>query len=96
MDEIKITGNIGNFGIPILPGSDGIARLCPELLTEHEAVQFLRLDVEGPDNPTKTLQYYREQGLLRGTRVGKRLRYQRKELLSFLDKLTERTNGNTT
>ena len=88
MDEKEMTGN---FGISILPGQDGTARPCPELLTEREAVQFLRLDVEGPDNPAKTLQYYRERGLLRGTRVGKRLRYQRKELLSFLDKLTERT-----
>ena len=78
------TGKLGNFGIPILPDQNGTARACPELLTEHEAIQFLRLDVEGPDNPAKTLQYYREKGLLRGTRVGKRLRYQG-IILNFLD-----------
>lgn len=79
------------FNNPILPGPNGQFRPCPELLTESEAIQFLRLDVDGPDRPEKTLQYYREQGLLRATRVGKRLRYQRKELLNFLDRLTERT-----
>ncbi|MHC4412566.1 MAG: helix-turn-helix domain-containing protein [Planctomycetota bacterium] len=46
-------------------------------------------------NPKKTLRYYREQGLLKATRIGKRLRYQRKELLIFLDRLTERTEKHT-
>lgn len=79
---------------PVLPGSDGKCQPCPDLLTEREAIRFLRLDVDGPATPCKTLQYYREQGLLRATRVGKRLRYQRKELLEFLDRLTERTQRN--
>ena len=64
----------------------------PELLTESEAITFLRLDLDGPDKPDQTLKYYRTKGLLRATRVGKQLRYQRKELLSFLDRLTEKTN----
>ena len=76
----------------ILPGPDGQWQPCPELLTPDEAVKFLRLDVDsGSANPQKTLQYYRERGLLKATRVGKRLRYQRKELQAFLDRLTERT-----
>jgi len=65
---------------------------CPELLTESEAIQFLRLDVDGPTDPSQTLLYYRQKGLLKATRVGKKLRYQRKELLKFIDKLTELTN----
>lgn len=77
--------------LAILPDVKGDHSLCPDLLTENEAIRFLRLDVGGPAKPDKTLQYYREQGLLRATRVGKRLRYQRKELLKFLDRLTERT-----
>lgn len=81
------------YGISILPGPDGQWQLCPELLTEQEAVRFLRLDIDGPRKPSKTLRYYREIGLLRGTRVSKRLRYQRKELLKLLDRLTERTDG---
>ena len=75
----------------ILPGPDGQDRACPELLTESEAIRFLRLDVEGPEKPEKTLQYYREKGLLKATQVGRRLRYQRKELMAFLDRLTNRS-----
>ena len=67
----------------------------PELLTEKETIHFLRLDQNGPKNPSNTLQYYRDKGLLRATRVGKRLRYQRKELLRFLDELTTWTNKHT-
>ena len=60
----------------------------PELLTEEEAIKFLRLDEDGPKEPKLTLLYYRDKGLLKPTRVGKRLRYQRVELLRFLDSLT--------
>jgi len=83
----------GYESFSILPGGQG--ELCPDLLTEKEAIRLLRLDVDGPSNPQKTLRYYREQGLLKATRIGKRLRYQRKELLNFLDKLTERTEKHT-
>jgi hypothetical protein len=41
----------------------------PELLTEEEAIIFLRLDIDGPKDPTITLQYYREQGLLHACQV---------------------------
>jgi hypothetical protein len=68
-------------------------RPCPELLTEQEAITFLRLDTDGPKNPEQTLQYYRSEGLLKATKVGKRLRYTKSELLQLLDRLTERTNG---
>ena len=64
---------------------------CPEVLTEEEAIRFLRLDIDGPKRPERTLQYYREKGLLRATRVGKRLRYQKTELLALINRLTERT-----
>ena len=86
--------SIGYKVFSVLPGNQE-GQLCPDLLTEEEAIRFLRLDIEGPTNPQKTLRYYREQGLLKATRVGKRLRYQRKELLSFLDRLTERTEKHT-
>jgi len=83
----------GQGTFSVLPGDQG--QLCPDLLTEQETIRFLRLDVDGPKDPQKTLRYYRERGLLRATRVGKRLRYQRKELLDFLDRLTENTEEHT-
>jgi len=72
--------------------SDGNA--VPDLLTEEEAVRFLRLDVDGPKHPRMTLQHYRSEGLLRATRVGKRLRYLRSELLRFLAVATQSTDQN--
>lgn len=78
------------FGISFFPNGKPV----PDLLTESEAIILLRLDTDGPKYPEQTLQYYREEGLLQATRVGKRLRYTKKELLALLERLTERTNGN--
>jgi len=65
----------------------------PELLTEDEAIQFLRLDVDGPKDPSLSLRYYREHGLLKGTKVGKRIRYRKQELIRFLDILDTQDNS---
>lgn len=62
---------------------------CPELLTEDEAVRYLRLDLVDIENPHETLRRYRKQGLVRGTQVGKCIRYRRAELEHFLSRVTE-------
>lgn len=64
----------------------------PELLTEEETIIFLRLDCDGPANPSQTLKYYRDKGLLRPTRIGKYNRYSKRELLNFIDLMTDRTS----
>ena len=84
-------GNIYFTGISYMPDGSPM----PELLTEEEVIKFLRLDVDGPGDPSQTLVYYRQKQLLKATRIGKKLRYQKKELLDFLDRLTERTNKNS-
>jgi hypothetical protein len=61
----------------------------PELLLESEAIVFLRLDTDGPADPARTLKYYRDRGLLHGTRIGKKVRYTKRELLRFIDEMTE-------
>ena len=71
----------------ILPGDPPCP--CPELLTEKEAIRYLRLDGIDIEDPTGTLRYYRKKGLLRATQVGKCIRYRRIELERLLDKLTE-------
>ncbi len=71
----------------VLPGND--ARPCPEVLTEDEAIQYLRLDLVNIDDPSATLARYRRLGLLRGTQIGKCIRYRRVELERFLDRITE-------
>jgi hypothetical protein len=71
----------------ILPGNP--PEPCPELLTEEEAIRYLRLDLIDTDSPSNTLRHYRRIGLLRATQVGKCLRYRRIELEKLLDRLTE-------
>jgi len=66
----------------------------PEVLTEQEAIHFLRLDVDGPLHPELTLQYYRKEGLLHAVKIGKRLRYTKTELLKFLERLSELNDKN--
>ena len=73
----------------VLPDGNGGFTPCPDLLTEEEAIRFLRLDSIGVDDPANTLRYYRRKGLLRATQVGKCVRYRRIELERFLDRLTE-------
>ena len=75
-------------GLSVLPRGDGTWEPCPELLTETEAIRYLRLDIEGPAKPMLTLRYYREKGLLKATQVGRKLRYRRIELDRFLENVT--------
>jgi len=72
----------------VLPDGNGGFTPCPEVLTEEEAIRYLRLDVDGPAKPELTLRHYREKGHLRATRVGRRLRYRRVELDRMLEELT--------
>jgi hypothetical protein len=62
---------------------------CPDLLTEEEAIRYLRLDIIDIDKPEDTLRRYRKLGLIRGTQVGKCVRYRRQELERFLERITE-------
>ena len=69
--------------------------VVPYLLTEQEAIRFLRLDTDTVKNPDRTLKYYREKGQLRGTRIGSSYCYTKKELLAFIDRATDWTNRKT-
>ena len=67
---------------------------APEVMTEEDVVAFLRLDTDGT-GASVTLKYYRDKGLLKGIRIGKKLRYTRREVLRFLDRLTEQADAST-
>lgn len=82
----------GVYDYEVSPSYFADGRPVPELMTEEEVIRLLRLDTDGPADPHETLKYYRDEGLLKGTRVSRKYRYQRKEILIFLDRLTERTN----
>jgi hypothetical protein len=78
------------FAIPaVLSDGNGGFGPCPELLTEEEAIKYLRLDIDGPAKPENTLRYYRERKKLKGTRIGKRILYTRKALDEFLERMTQ-------
>jgi len=71
----------------VLPdGNEGFTP-CPELLTEDEAIRYLRLDIDGPQNPHGTLKYYRDRNVLRAVKIGRNLRYPRRELDLMVEKL---------
>lgn len=71
----------------VIPDGNGGYVACPDVLTEDEAIRYLRLD--GTPHPARTLKYYRERGLLRSTIVGRRSVYRRVELERFLELQTQ-------
>ncbi len=75
------------IGPAYLPGDP--PRPCPELLTEQEAIRYLRLDTVGIKDASATLRRYRDRGILRGTQGSKRVFFRRVELDRFLERQTE-------
>ena len=63
----------------------------PELMTPVEAAMFLRLDEIGhnPKSAKRTMNYWREKGLLKATKYAKHVWYLKKELNDFLTCKTE-------
>lgn len=59
------------------------------LLTEDEAIEYLRLDTIHIADPKATLRRYRERGLLRGTQISKKVFYRKEELDAFVRRLTD-------
>ena len=53
-----------------LPDGKGGFEPCPELMTEDEAIRFLRLNNISTELPSNTLRYYKNKCLLRATQVG--------------------------
>lgn len=77
----------------VLPDTNGGFVPCPELLTEEEAIRYLRLDVNGPKDPSETLAYYRNKGLLIAIQISKNFRYRRQDLDDFLAHKSESKRG---
>ena len=60
---------------------------CPALLTADEVSRFMRLD--DLKDPSAVLYELRRRGHLRGTQVGRHIRYLRAEVMRCLEQLTE-------
>jgi len=67
-------------------GDDAPPDPVPFLLTEQDAIRFLRLEGDGAE----TLKYYRLKGWLKGTQVGRFTRYRLPDMLAFLETAQER------
>jgi len=84
------------FVVPsVLPDGNGGFTPCPEVLTEEEAIRYLRLDLDASSNSAQTLKYYRDKGELVAIRVGKRNRYRRQDLDDFLARKSQEKQGHT-
>lgn len=81
--------NIPFFPIAFLPDGNGGFTPCPPLLTEQEAIRYLRLDMDEGAEPEKTLEYYRNTGQIIAIKVGRKNRYRRIDLDMFLEQKSQ-------
>jgi hypothetical protein len=63
----------------------------PDLLTEQEAIRYLRLDEVNISNPSATLRRYRNTGRLRAVQISKRVLYPLGSLKEFISVQQEAT-----
>lgn len=67
------------------PTADRPAEPAPYVLTEEETIRLLRMEVE---DPYSALKRYRDKGL-KGTQLGKNVRFQLPDVLDFLERHRE-------
>lgn len=77
--------HIKQFVVLFLPSG----KPAPAVLTAEETAELLRLD---NGDPLRTLKFYRDEGELRGVRIGRRIRYRLEDVERFLKQKAEK-NG---
>ncbi len=87
-DSLKIVDRVASDPLSAIRLKIEIVPVTP-LMTEDEAIVYLRLDTINIAEPAGTLRRYRDQGLLKGTQVSKRVFYLREELDAFLRRQTQ-------
>ena len=75
------------FSVVFLPSG----RPAPVILTSDETIELLRLDGNSPE---RTLKYYRDEGLLVGIRIGRKVRYPLAEVMRFLSQKAALSKNN--
>ena len=81
-----------HYAVPcVIPDGEGGYEPCPPLLTEEQAIRYLRIDTLKVKNPAKTLERYRGLGYLKATRIGNVNFYTRESLDEFLANKTNLT-----
>ncbi len=58
-----------------------VAQHLPDILTEREVIDYLRLDGLAPQ---KTLYRLRQRGRIKSFRIGREVKYRREDVLAFV------------
>ena len=66
---------------------------APDLLTQEEAIEILRLDSLGLRSPKESLRYMRRTGQLGYVKGAGKVLIPRKEIMSYLERQRVRTRG---
>jgi hypothetical protein len=68
-----------------MPAGKGRCQPTPDLLTQREAIKYLRLDTIRTRFPQNTLHRYRKKYGLKTVQVGRQILYSREELKKFVE-----------
>lgn len=82
----NLNNSIFNYPVCFLP--DGSP--APYIMTEEEAIKFLRIDTNQTKHPEMTIQHYINQGLLIPVTIGKYRKYPLTELVKFIERLSDK------
>ena len=67
---------------------------APYIMTEEEAIKFLRIDTNNTQHPEMTIQHYINEGLLIPVTIGKCRKFPLPELIKFVERLSDKKQGN--
>ena len=86
--------NLNNsiFTCPVCFLPDGTP--APYIMTEEEAIKFLRIDTNQTKHPEMTIQHYINEGLLIPVTIGKCRKFPLPELIKFVERLSDKKQGN--
>lgn len=73
-----------------MPDGKGGWMPTPEILTEDEAIRFLRIDGLNIQHPKETLRYYRSKHGLKACQIGKGVRFTIGNLRELVNNLIEK------
>ena len=76
--------NLVIAALSVISDGNGGFTPCPDVLTAEEAIRYLRLDTLGVRDPRNTLRNYREQGLIKATKIGRKNFYRKQDLDEFV------------
>jgi hypothetical protein len=94
IEVFEVDGQNFAFAAPaVMSDGHGGWQPVPALMTEAEAIRYLRLNELSLKSPANTIRYYRQRGLLKATPISKVLFYSRKELDLFIERITKLNEG---